>query len=90
MRVEFHFNPGGPAVWGETYIHIHRVGNPFYDLESPKPVVEACLSVDFSYMRQWNGQHSGRNRQVSYIRPLDPPAFAMAVRELERRPFVRF
>ena len=85
-EVTFYFNPGGPAVWGETYVKVHRLEPDGAKL----PIVEGCLSVDFSYMRQWNGSHSGRNHQVSYIRPLDPLAFAMAVRELERRPFIRF
>ena len=105
-EVEFHFNPGGPAVWGETFVHIFKnppqsigdtcaacgEGNEWCECGGPVkvPIVEACLSHNFSYMRQWNGQHSGRNHQVSYIRPLDPTAFAMAVRKLERRPFIRF
>ena len=65
---------------GETYL---KIKDP-----TGRPIVEACLSVEFSYMRQWNGQHSSRNHQISYTRPLDPPAFAMAVQE--RREFRRF
>lgn len=108
-KVDFHFNPGGPAVMGETYIKVWKVDysnfithvksgrseglrSPVtYQAPAQSGIVEACLTADgYSYMRQWNGRDSGRNHSISYVRPLDAQAFAMAVVELERRPFIRF
>ncbi len=101
-QVEFHFNPGGVAVWGETYIHISKVHvgewtNAPSDFvpdpkacRSVKPVVEACLSVTFSYIRQWDGRGSGRNIGIRYTDHTDLVLFVHTVRTLAARPFVRF
>ena len=83
--VEFHFNPGGPAVWGETYVHVYKLD----EFHARVAVVEACLSVEFSYIRQWDGRGSGRNIQIAYAR-MEASTFAAQVRSLATRPFVRF
>jgi hypothetical protein len=100
-KVEFHFNAGGHAVWGETYVKVYSASthkcsmitcNWNHDQWKTEllPIVEACLSVDFSYMRQWNGKQSGGNHFIKYNDKLCAPAFAMAVKELERREFRPF
>ncbi len=90
-QVEFHFNPGGVMVWGETFVHIFR--HEFTDsgpLEGTKtPIVEACLSVTFSYIRQWDGRGSGKNHAISYGSD-NVGTFVDMVRRLAERPFVRF
>ncbi len=90
--VEFHFNPGGPAVWGETYVHVYWTSQTGETSTTvPRiPVVEACLSVDFSYIRQWDGRNSGRNVQCQYATPRDVQMFVSNVRSLSSKPFVRF
>ncbi len=85
-EVEFHFNPGGVAVWGETYVHIYKLD----EFHARVPVVEACLSVDFSYIRQWDGRHSGNNHPFNYRMEENIEGFVLKVRQLSARPFVRF
>jgi hypothetical protein len=90
-EVTFYFNPGGIAVWGETYVKISiREGTEYgagLIAESDMPIVEACLSVEFSYIRQWDGRNSGRNYPCKYN---TPSVFADGVRSLASRPFIRF
>jgi hypothetical protein len=75
FEIEFRFNPGGIAVWGETYVKIVR---------EAQPVVEACLSKDHSYIRQWDGRHSGRNITLN---DNSPEVFAGLVNKLAAAPF---
>lgn len=70
------FNPGGVAVWGETYAKIRRDG---------QPVAEAYDTSMGLLTRQWDGRNSGRNQYVN-----DLEAFVRLVRELSAKPFVRF
>ncbi len=87
-EMEFHFNPGGPAVWGETFVHIFWTAPIGVSATAVKvPCVEACLSVTFSYIRQWDGRHSGQNIAIRYQ---SAEGFAATVRRLAARPFVRF
>ncbi len=113
-QVEFHFNPGGVAVWGETYVNIYKSGGHYCSdprhgtpcigsttcdactdecthrhIRKGMPAVEACLSHDFSYIRQWDGSHSGNNIRITYDL-YAAPQFADTVRSLAKRPFVRF
>jgi hypothetical protein len=76
FTIKTHFNPGGIAVWGETYAHIYFCG---------KPVAEAYDTSMGMLVRQWDGNHSGTN---NYVQTLDQ--LADAVRSLSSRPFVRF
>jgi hypothetical protein len=79
FKVEFSFNPGGIAVWGETMVKASHAG---------EPKVEACLSKDFSYIRQWaGGSASGRNHSITLN---DPQKFADMLRSLAAQPFRRF
>jgi hypothetical protein len=71
-----HFNPGGIAVWGETYAKITRNGFP---------VVEAYDTSMGLLVRQWDGRNSGRNH---YVTTLDQ--FVNLVLNLANTPFVRF
>ena len=70
------YNPGGIAVWGETYAHIYR---------GETPVVEAYDTSMGLLTRQWDGRNSGHNRYVGSLE-----AFVLLVRELASKPFVRF
>ena len=92
-EVTFYFNPGGIAVWGETFVKISiREGTEYgagLIAESDMPVVEACLSHDFSYIRQWDGKHSGYNVQFGY-KAKGPQEFADLVKSLASQPFIRF
>lgn len=104
FEVTFYFNPGGVAVWGETYVKIFSLTNTGIDANGGSltiakyPVVEACLSHDFSYIRQWDGQHSGHNYACRYkasTYKLNPnydylDDFLLKVRTLASKPFVRF
>jgi hypothetical protein len=82
FKIEFRFNPGGVAVWGETWVKIQH---------EAKPVVEACLSKDFSYIRQWDGRNCGRNISLSSNPHTGgPSAIAKLVRELAAKPFRAF
>lgn len=76
FQFKVHFNPGGIAVWGETYAKIYRDG---------QPVVEAYDTSMGLLTRQWDGRNSGRN---IYVNDLDQ--FVSLVRELASKPFVRF
>jgi len=71
-----YFNPGGIAVWGETYLKVYRDG---------KPIVEAYDTNMGMLVRQWDGHYSGHNHYVSNLFP-----FVFMVRELAAKPFVRF
>lgn len=78
FTIKTHFNPGGIAVWGETYAKIYFGADPY-------PVVEAYDTSMGLLVRQWDGQHSGVNH---YVQTLDQ--FVKLVLELTRQPFVRF
>lgn len=71
-----HFNPGGIAVWGETYAKIYRDG---------KPVVEAYDTSMGLLVRQWDGRNSGANHYVDTVEK-----FVSLVKSLSAKPFVRF
>jgi hypothetical protein len=71
-----HFNPGGIAVWGETYAKIYRDG---------APVVEAYDTSMGLLVRQWDGRNSGRNNYISTL-----GQFVSLVQTLAAQPFVRF
>ena len=71
-----HFNPGGIAVWGETYAKLYRDG---------LPIVEAYDTSMGLLVRQWNGRNSGRNHYVASVEE-----FAALVETLAAQPFVRF
>ncbi len=80
------------AVWGETYAKIYRVTYVNVPPETPdapgivnRPVVEAYDTSMGLLVRQWDGKHSGANH---YVQTLEQ--FVELVRELERKPFVRF
>ncbi len=78
-------------MWGETFVHVFRVDATGISITGPvgvtkTPVVEACLSVDFSYIRQWDGRHSGSNHRVpGYISTPDVEIFVRMVRMLAAR-----
>ena len=77
FQFKTHFNPGGIAVWGETYAKLYRDG---------KPVVEAYdTPTGLLLVRQWDGRNSGRN---CYVQTLSQ--FIELVNELAAKPFVRF
>lgn len=73
---KIHFNPGGIAVWGETYLKVYL---------NDKPVVEAYDTSMGLLTRQWDGRNSGRNHYVQ-----DLSVFVGLVRELAAKAFVRF
>lgn len=75
-----HFNPGGMAVWGETYAKLYvRLANAYL------PRVEAYDTSMGLLVRQWDGHNSGANH---YVKTLEQ--FVTLVRELSQKPFVRF
>ncbi len=76
FRIEVHFNRGGIAVWGETYAKIYA---------GSAPVVEAYDTSMGLLVRQWDGRNSGMN---NYVTTLD--GFVTLVKDLARKPFVRF
>lgn len=76
FTVAYHFNPGGIAVWGETYAKFYR---------DEKPIVEAYDTSMGMLVRQWDGRNSGANH---YAQDLD--TFIRLVNELAAKPFVRF
>lgn len=95
FEVTFYFNPGGVAVWGETWVKIHWTAPIGVSATAVRvPVVEACLSHDFSYVRQWDGRHSGFNYATHYQAQRKEydcvGKFVEAVRTLTSKPFVRF
>jgi hypothetical protein len=88
-----HFNPGGIAVWGETYakIYLHASHHEYPNTFPPTPIVEAydcgpITSINGPILiRQWDGRNSGHN---NYVQTLEQ--FVTMVRELQSKPFVRF
>lgn len=77
FEVKARFLAGGVAVWGEHWVKITRNG---------LPVVEAIVAEDYTIVRQWDGQSSGRNVSI----PRDAEAFARTVRAEADKPFRRF
>lgn len=71
-----HFNPGGIAVWGETYAKIYF---------NNKPVIEAFDTPQGLLVRQWDGRNSGRNYYT-----VDLDGFVQLITGLATLPFVRF
>ena len=67
--IKTHFNPGGIAVWGETYAYIYRTVNQINSLPSdpPMPVVEAYDTSMGLLVRQWDGRNSGANCYVQTL-----------------------
>lgn len=92
FTIKTHFNPGGIAVWGETYAKIYQVCEGLTpDAPTRLPVVEAFDYTSYSsadggiIVRQWNGKNSGGNIQIQTLFQ-----FVEKVRELASKPFVRF
>lgn len=90
--IKTHFNPGGIAVWGETYAKVYAIDATF-PTPNGKPIVEA-FDTEFNFsgepngrvlIRQWDGRNSGHNHYVTTLEQ-----FVTMVRELESKPFVRF
>ncbi len=71
-----HFNPGGIAVWGETYAKVYA---------GTLPVVEAYDTSMGLLVRQWDGNNSGTNHYVNTVEQ-----FVSLVKILASKPFVRF
>lgn len=86
FKIEVRFNPGGIAVWGETYAKIYARRLEDYTFVTPsQPVVEAYDTSMGLLVRQWDGRNSGANH---YVQTLEQ--FVSLARELASRPFVRF
>lgn len=81
FKVEFKFNPGGIAVWGEHWVKIYR---------GSQPVIEAIVERGYTIVRQWDGNHSGHNHQLPQQDRLNPEKFAAIAIALANRPFVAF
>jgi len=80
FQFKVYFNPGGIAVWGETYAKLYvKLGN------ANLPKVEAYDTSMGLLVRQWDGNHSGHNH---YVKTLDE--FCNLASELASKPFVRF
>ena len=58
FQFETHFNPGGPAVWGETYAKLYL---------NDRPVIEAYDTHMGILVRQWDGRNSGHNNYVQTL-----------------------
>lgn len=75
-----YFNPGGIAVWGETYAKLYgRLANAYL------ANIEAYDTSMGLLVRQWDGEHSGANHYVNTTEE-----FINLVRTLAQKPFVRF
>jgi hypothetical protein len=77
FKIDFKFNPGGIAVWGDTWVRVY---------EDNQPKVEACLGKDRSYIRQWDGRNSGRNHFIN----MDVDQIVSMINSLASQPFRRF
>lgn len=86
FKIDVRFNPGGIAVWGETYAKIYARRLEDYTFVTPSvPVVEAYDTSMGLLVRQWDGRNSGANHYVQTVEQ-----FVSLARELASRPFVRF
>ncbi len=76
-----HFNPGGIAVWGETYAKVYRAGVPVVEAWN----VDGAHTSGRMLVRQWDGRNSGHNTYASTMAD-----FTDTVRKLAAAPFRRF
>jgi hypothetical protein len=81
FKMDFKFNPGGIAVWGEHWVKIYL---------GSQPVIEAIVEQGYTIVRQWDGKRSGHNHQIPQQDRLNPEKFATMVIALANRPFVAF
>lgn len=72
-----HFNPGGIAVWGETYAKVYRTPS--------EPILEAYDTGGGILIRQWDGRSSGRNHYA-----LSMEQFCFLAEKLAGEVFKRF